>query len=593
MSKLSISMAHLIKFAVLFLFLAASSTAYAATLSLTPNTGVYTAGTTFTARVVVNTGSDSINAADGTLTFNPKELTVTGVTKGSIFNLWTADPSYSNANGTITFSGGSPTGYKGSGGTVISITFKANAAGSPRVSFSKGSVLAADGRGTNVLTAMNGGSYTIAAAGSTPEPEEIEYVAPANTPAAPKLTSSTHPDSGKWYAAKNAELSWELPSGVTGVRTLLDESPSSVPTKVYDSPIDSISLTDLEEGVSYFHIQFRNADGWGKVAHYRLGVDTEKPTKFELALQDGADLSNPLQVLRVTAEDSASKVRRFLIQLDGKDPFEYIDETGSSTIALPALEPGHHTLVVEAFDEAGNSIISSFSFAILAFDKPQFTEYPSEINEQVIPVIKGITRPNALVKVTLTQTGLGVSSASASKVYEVQSGQNGEFVFIPDGRLSLGVYELSAVAVDQYELSAVAVDQYGAQSDVSDTVRIAVQQPGYIKFGAFVVSVLSVIVPLIALSALLIFGTWFLLMRLRSLKRGVGRETKEALAMLSSEFEKLNSELEHQEEQLASARKTKKLTKAEADLIYTLKAALQESKKRVGKEIGDVEDLVD
>ncbi len=572
-------------FKVLFcitVFFAASST-YAATLSLTPGTGVYTAGATFTARVVVNTGSDSINAADGTLSFNPKELTVTGVSKGAIFNLWTAEPSYSNTSGTVTFSGGSPTGYKGSGGTVISITFKANAAGSPRVSFSKGSVLAADGRGTNVLTTMNGGSYTIAAAGSTPEPEEIEYIAPANTPAAPSVRSSTHPDSAKWYTEKNAQLSWDVPSGVTGVRTLLDESPSSVPTKVYDTPIDSITLSDLEEGVSYFHIQFRNGDGWGKVTHYRLAVDTAKPAKFDIALQEGADLSNPSQTLVVQTEDATSKVQRFLIQLDGGEPFEYLDESGSSTIALPALEPGHHTLIIEAFDEANNSIISTFSFGVLAFDKPQFTEYPSEINEQVIPVIKGITRPNAKVKVVLTQTGLGVSSASASREYEVTSTENGEFVFIPDGRLSLGVYELTAVAIDQY----------GAQSDVSDPVRIAVQQPGYIKLGSFVVSVLSVIIPLLALSALLVFGSWFLLLRLRSLKKGVGRETKEALSMLSAEFEKLQNELLHQKEQLEGARKTKKLTKAEAELIATLSTALEDSKKRVGKEIGDVEDLVD
>lgn len=559
--------------------------AHAATLSLSPGTGVYTAGSTFTAKVVVNTSGASINAADGTLSFNPKEITVVGVTKGSIFNLWTAEPSYSNSNGTITFSGGSPTGYTGSGGTVVSITFKANAAGSPKVSFSKGSVLAADGKGTNVLTTMNGGSFTIAAAGVSPEPEtiEYEYVPPANTPGAPVIESATHPDSTKWYNIKNAHLSWSLPSGVTSVRTLLDDKAGSIPTKVYDSPIREIDIEALDEGVSYFHIQFRNADGWGKVAHYRLAVDTEKPSKFDLSLAPNADLSNPVQTLHFATEDTGSEVKRFLVQLDGADPFEYIDQTGSSTMQLPSLEPGHHTVIVEAFDGANNSIISTFSFSVLAFDKPQFTEYPSEINEQVIPVIKGITRPNSKVKVTITQTGLGVSSQSATKEYEVQSSEGGEFVFIPDGRLTLGVYELTAVAVDQY----------GAQSDPSDAIRIAVQQPGYIQLGAFMVSVLSVIVPLVALSAFLILGTWFLLFRLRSLKRGVGRETKEALSILASEFEKLQAEINGQKVQMEDARKTKKLTKAEAELIDTLRSALKDAQKRVEKEIEDVEDLVD
>lgn len=555
----------------------------AATLSLTPDTGVYTAGGTFTARVVVNTSGASINAADGTISFNPRELSVISISKGSTFNLWTAEPSFSNSTGKITFSGGTPTGYKGSAGTVISITFRAASAGSPRVSFTSGSVLAADGMGTNVLTTMNGGAYTISAQDVVPEPETIEYIAPANTPGTPSIESSTHPDSSKWYTEKTAELSWVVPSGVISVRTLLDENSGSIPTKVYDSPISSISIPDLEEGVTYFHLQFRNADGWGKVAHYRLAIDTEKPSSFDISLQENADLSNPIQTLVFKAVDETSNVRRFLVQLDGAEPYEFIDETGSSTHTLPSLQPGHHTLIVEAFDEAGNSIISTFSFGILAFDKPQFTEYPSQINEEVIPVIKGITRPNAEVIITMLQTGLAVSSESASKEYKVTSSASGEFVFIPDGRLSLGVYELTAYAVDQF----------GAQSAPSEPIRIAVQQPGYIQLGAFMVSVLSVIVPLLALSALLIFGTIFLFARLRLLRRGVDRETKEALSMLSSEFKKLQDELALQKQDLENARKTKKLTKAEETLFSTLSQSLASSQSRVQKEIGDVEDLVD
>jgi len=49
------------------------------------------------------------------------------------------------------------------------------------------------------------------------------------------------------------------------MRTLLDESPSTIPTKVYETPIHGITLEDLPQGVSYFHIQFRNSDGWGMI----------------------------------------------------------------------------------------------------------------------------------------------------------------------------------------------------------------------------------------------------------------------------------------------------------------------------------------
>jgi len=554
-----------------------ASSVFGATLSVTPGTGVYTAGQTFTTRITVNTAGEKVNAAEGTLSFKSTELSVVNVSKGSVFNLWTAEPSFSNSAGTVTFSGGTPAGYSGSAGTVLSVTFRAKNAGSPRVSFTDGAVLAADGRGTNVLTSMNGASYTITAASVAPAPETIEYIAPANTPSAAKITSATHPDMEAWYTDATAELVWTLPSGVTAVRTLLDEHSGSIPTKVYDNPISKISLTDLEEGVQYFHLQLKNSDGWGRVAHYRLAVDSEKPTAFDITLSEDADLSSPEQTLILSVEEKTSKVTRFLVQVDGADPYEYLDVEETGELTLSALEPGHHSVIIEAFDAAGNSLISTFSFGILAFDKPQFTEYPSELSQEVIPVIKGITRPNAEVIVSVTKLG------SDTQEITVQSTDSGEFIYIPESRFSLGVYELTAVAVDQY----------GAKSEVSDAVRIAVQQPGYVRIGSYVISVLSIMIPLLALLLLLIIGGWYLASRLRKLRKGVTKESREALVMLQSEFKKLHALVQTESDVLSASRKTKKLTKSETSLIESVQAAMRVAQKNVEKEITDVEDIVD
>ena len=577
MTTLTHQFVSMIKAVVLVVFLGLSSSVFAATLSVSPGTGVYTAGQTFTARVMVNTTGANINAAEGTLSFKPGELSVVRVSKGSVFNLWTAEPSFSNNAGTISFSGGNPTGYTGSAGTVLNITFRTKGAGNPRVTFKNGAVLAADGRGTNVLTSMNGGSFTVLAADVIPEPETVEYIAPANTPAKPVITSSTHTDPSGWYAEKTAELAWSLPSGVVAVRTLLNDISGSIPTKVYDNPISSISLADLDEGVQYFHLQFKNDDGWGRVNHYRLAVDTQNPTSFTISLVDGADMTSPVQMLVFKTEDATADVVKFSIRIDGNDPYEFIDETGSSTHQLMSLEPGHHTVIIEAFDMAGNSIGSTFSFSILAFDRPEFTEVPREISEDVIPVIKGVTRPNSEVQITFTKLG------SESVTYTVESSDSGEFVFIPEGRLLLGVYEIYAVAIDKH----------GAQSEASETVRIAVQQPGYVRIGSFVVSILSVLIPLIALSVLLVFGLWFLVIRLRRLRTGVTRETEEALSMLHTEFDTLHSVVTEHADALTASRKTKKLTKAEAVLVEAVQSALVSAQKKVEKEITDVEDIVE
>lgn len=567
---------------LLLCFFGAAQSAAAASLSLSPNTGVYTSGQTFSARVVVNTSGAAINAADGTITFNPNELSVVSISKGSIFNLWTAEPSFSNTAGTISFSGGSPTGYTGSAGTVLSITFRTKGSGTSRVNFSNGSVLAADGRGTNVLTNMGGGTYTISAATSEPAPEVIiEYVPPANTPAAPVITSETHADPAGWSTNTTAELRWSLPGDVTAVRTLLDGSPSSIPSRVYDDPISSITLEDLEDGVQYFHLQFRNADGWGRVAHYRLAVDTVAPRDVVLQLPANADLASPEQTILVQANEATSGIARYLIKLDDAEPYE--DTVATSSITLKDLEPGYHTLIVEVIDAAGNSTLGTLSFTILAFDKPQFTEYPTEVSENVIPVIRGATRPNAQVEVTITRVGQPDGEANSTQIYTVTSGADGVFTIIPEGTFTAGVYELRAVATDQY----------GAKSEPSDTVRMIVQKPGYIVLGSLAVSFLSVLIPLLALLMLSGLGVWYFLASLRRTRRTVGREASEALTILKKEFAALTSEIATHEAALADSRKTKKLTKAEAAVLTALRTSLAASLKRVEKEIMDVEDIVD
>lgn len=552
------------------------STAEAASLSLSPNTGVYTSGSTFSVKVIVNTDGQSINAAEGTLSFNPKELSVVSVNRsGSIFNLWVAEPAFSNSAGTINFSGGLPSGYSSSVGNIMNITFRAAGAGTARVSFTNGSVLANDGRGTNVLTSMNSGTYTIQAQSETPKAEIIEYVAPANTPAAPNVTSGTHADQKAWYKSDEAILSWVLPSGVTAVRTLLDKNQTSVPTKVYDSPISTITLKDLPQGESYFHIQLKNSDGWGRVTHFRLAVDSTNPESIVISQPDDVDLSNPKQTLIIRVEDKTSKVHKFKVKVDADEPFDYLDETGSSTIALPELAPGYHTVIVEAFDEAGNSIVGTYSFTIVSFTKPVFTEYPSQINEEVIPVIKGTTKPNSKIDVYVKRVG------SEPTAYQVVSDKSGEFIFIPEGKFSVGVYEIYAQATDEY----------GAKSDASDTIRIAVQQPGFIRIGSMLVDALSVIVPLVVLAFALVFGTWYMFAYLRRFRRRVRVESFEALEILHREFSSLQKTLRDQELTMIESRKTKKLTKAESDMIGVLDNALLSAQSKVEKEIEDVTEL--
>ena len=153
--------------------------ALAADVLISPSTGSYAVGQTFTATVKVAPNGSNVNAVEAALKFDPKKLSVVSISKeGSAFSLWTTEPTFSNSAGTVTLGGGSPTPFTAQS-SLVNITFRTVAEGAAAVTFSSASVLAADGRGTDVFSKSTPGSFTVTAATvpttptpSTPTPEE-------------------------------------------------------------------------------------------------------------------------------------------------------------------------------------------------------------------------------------------------------------------------------------------------------------------------------------------------------------------------------------------------------------------------------------
>ena len=576
----SMFISHKILFVLVFLglwyFCLTPLNVLAATLSLSPDTGVYTVGEFATVRVLVNTQGQTINAADGRIRISGSGVSIASVSQaGSIFSLWAEEPRIEGTD--IVFSGGIPAGYTGAGGTVMTFTLRFSSAGTARAAFQDGSVLAADGRGSNVLANMNGGTYTIRAIESAPEPERIQFVPVANTPRAPQITSSTHTDQDGWSTNTRAELSWNVPSGVTQVRTAVTQSAQTIPNQVADTLISSFVADSLPNGVSYVHVQFRNAEGWGEIARYRLAVDTQAPQGVLVQRNEAIPTYLPEQELLVTVASSTAPVTAAIVQIGGAEPIRFELASASSTITLPALEPGYYPMTIEVRNAAGLSTIKSLALEIDALAAPVVDALPDRFIADAIPVFTGTTRPNAQV------TGVIRSVANDERnEYEVISDSDGRFRIIPDRPLRAGIYELSVSVIDND----------GARSESSQPIRFIVQEPGYIQFGAFMISVLSITVPAVALFVVLVLLLWYGWYRWNRLRRRVARESLEAHEMLRLEFAELSRVLAEEEAALLASRKNGQLTKAEEALLDRLRAQLKTAHQRVAKEIADVEGLV-
>lgn len=548
---------------------------YAANLYLSPPSGSFSVGKSFTASIYVSSTEQAMNAASGVVLFPSDKLQVMSLSKdGSIISLWVQEPSFSNTAGTINFEGiALNPGFIGATGKVININFRVIDDGVAPITFSSGSVLANDGKGTNILENLVNANFSLV--GMTPSlpvaPSENNIS--SGLPPAPKIFSLTHPDFNKWYSEDDAEFTWDLPSGTTGSRLLIGEIPEVIPTVTYIPPIKSKSIPDMSDGVWYFHVRLRNDAGWGASSHFKLQIDTEKPSRFYIDEIRRNDMTEPKVKFAFDAEDETSGVDYYEVVIDDSDPQVWRDDS-MGTYETPLLLPGKHIMKVKAIDKAGNSIVSSVEFNIDPISAPVITEYSKEVESGENISIKGSTiYPKSEVVIWIEK------DKEDAKSYAVKTDKDGVFEFTISDKVENGVYMLWAEVTDPR----------GARSGASDKVIIKVKTPAIFKFGATAISLLAVVIPLVALIIVLIFIVAYGLHKFAMFRKKLRKEVNEAEFALRKAFGLLKENVKEQIKFLEKVKTKRGLTAEEDKIIAELKTNLDNAEKFVRKEIKDIE----
>ncbi|QQG49932.1 MAG: hypothetical protein HZB70_04005 [Candidatus Berkelbacteria bacterium] len=322
---------------------------------------------TFT--VNVNLSSDeAVNSASGQVIFPGSLLQATAVSQsGSIFSLWPEPPSINGES--INFAGGMPSpGYTGTG-KLFSITFKAKAAGTANISIANGKTLANNASATNVYAGSSGSVVTIS-----------KPVTPLT------ISSSTHPDQGKWYKDKSVSLSWNKPSGATSFSY-------SFGTKSGTTKESSISFPDTPEGKWTFDLSTHATDG-DLQASYAVQIDLTPPVEFPVKVVQSGGNTDPFPVLSYEATDALSGIDHYEIIIDASEPLSIAE----SSTKLARQQPGTHHFKVRAFDKAGNVTEVLGQFEVQGFPGPVITEYPHFVSVLQPIVFKGTALLGSKVK---------------------------------------------------------------------------------------------------------------------------------------------------------------------------------------------------
>jgi len=559
-------------FAVVGLFI--SSGASAASLKFSPSISSFNVGDIFKISTFVDSQDVAINSVESNIIFPTDLLEVVSVSKSdSVFTFWVQDPSFSNADGTISFSAGLATpGYNGPGGKVLDIVLKAKKAGNASLLFSSSAVRANDGFGTDVLTGSNQAELNlISTSESSPKNIEVPTAPSSGIFLAPKISSVTNPDQNSWYNNPNPKFNWSLTENVTAVRLLYDKNQNTVPSVLYTPPVSEKEITELKDGTYYFHLQLKDKNGWSKVSNFKFNIDSTKPSSFNISEVSRKDKTEPQVSFIFDAKDSVSGIDHYEIQINDSSATAWKDD-GTHKYKTSVLESGKHTLVANVFDKAGNYISGSAVFTVDSITAPKITSYPKgDITSNDI-TISGTTYPTSRVSIWLQKDN------GEPVVFTVDSDLKGNFTFSNQTQLSNG----------SYTVWADVSDSRGARSESSEKISFVLSKATALIFG------LSTIIPaasvLILIIIFILIYVWY---RFRSLKKKIRKEARVIGADIHKSFGTLKDEIEDYPKMLKKAKSSGTLSEEEEKIIKQLRKTLNKVEDSTEKGILDIEKEVE
>lgn len=336
----------IILFVFFFLF-SLPGTSRAATFLLSPQSGNFSIGDTFSVSILLDTKGQSINALEVALSFPPDMLQIVSPSTGqSVIGVWTAPPKFNNVFGTMELQGGIPGGITSSNALVSTVTFRVKSVGEGIIKFlDKSKVLLNDGLGTNVLK----------------ETKNAVYNFKLPPPAGPIVVSDTNPDQSAWYPHKTVSFRFVNEAiGVEGYSYILSDEPTTIPDNISEGSKNSVSYTNMADGIHYFHVRSLRAGVWGGTTHFAFKVDSTPPADFEVNIAPSSRTSSTTPVIQFLTTDVFSGIDHYDLKIiplsiGGGDE-------GASGLFIEAVSPyvpstldlGSYDVVVRAYDKSGN-----------------------------------------------------------------------------------------------------------------------------------------------------------------------------------------------------------------------------------------------
>lgn len=534
------------------LFVSSVQKTRAASLLLSPSNSKVSVGNIVSVKVLVNTDGKVINNADAVIQFPNDFLDVISISKSSsVFSLWVEEPKFSNYEGKISFNGGVPNpGFFGQNGEIISVTFKTKKQGNASIVFVDSAVRQNDGLGTDILNVRQPANIEI---GPSSAETPVTKTDSTSVPARPIVSSQTHPEQEFWYSNSNVSLNWVVPSGVTSIQTLLNKSPASTPTVVYDSSVSQRTFSNVNNGISYFHIRYMNDIGWGPTTHYKVQIDSDPPEKFSLNVKTQENIN----IVSLNVRDSLSGIDYYSIIIDDGSVIKVKkDSLVDNQYVLPVQNQGEHRLKVIAYDRAGNYTEANSTFNSPSLVAPVLSVSDKEIQRGETLLINGKTGyPNSNVEV-YTQIEDG-----DIRTYSVTTDNQGSFVVTTDKLMNSGLMSIKSRLIFSEKI----------KSPQSQTITVSISDTFVVRTSKSVLYTMSFVLPTIIVLLGILFVLYLGWHKFFGLRRRVNASVEEVINESHKALRLFKDELSDQLDKLEKIKIDRDLNRKEEKIFKDLK----------------------
>lgn len=527
---------------------------------------------TFFIDITIDNNEDSLSKIATTVIYPSELLALTKIKESTtVIDTWDVVSTTSNQkSGSITLSGSNKIPFSGKKGNLARLYFTSLSGGRGEVSVATSVITPSGSPEANVLGRV--GKYAFTIIGTTTGAVSIGAVSNIT----PVLFSKTHPTSTAWYPNRTALLQWDIPAGVSSLRTTYDMSSTSTPTRLYSTPISSKEITVDQDGTYYFYLQYKNTNGWGEVAKYQLNIDSISPEQPIVALKESGIIASSTLYIQATATDNLSGIEMFEFVFD-EARIEKILVQPEGIYTVYDIAEGIHTVDISAYDKAGNKSTSSrVTFTSIQPKKPLIIDYTQEVKEGVPLIIQGTTKPRQKVLISYASKNL-----PSTIIDTVTSDDTGKFVSRP----SLPHLETNPGI---YTLFAVSVDDQGNYSAYSDEKMFSVQEKAWLQ------SLTTILKWIIFSSAILItavagaLALWYVYILAMRYRRRIKRTLSEAETTLKLNSTAFRRDVEEFYIALTSIKKKRDLTKEEQTILKQCKKRIKSAEEVITKKIKNI-----